>query len=332
MPWRIQNVVLGYGSNKQSAVGTASSSFLRFPKLDESLYIANYGTEDDAPEIGKGNEFIQNVYGTAWQLAGSLEKFGSAEFITWAWAYALGNIAYSGGIYTLLPVDPATTLELPYFSIVQQGSEGGSSAVDETLLDCQVEEVMTVFNAQPGRESVKTTVNFLGTGRRTTPSGVVVPATLTEHYMLAQSMSVTINGTDYVANKAIRGGTMGWKNNLQIGPGYYPGSGVVSGAAVAGRILIGARVPTFTFRAYMLNNSPEYAALIAQTTGTAVIALTFDSTHTTTWTWEKISYRAVTRGQENGLVVVDVTVAPKWDTSNGILSISSQCGVTTIGQ
>lgn len=338
MPWRIQNLVNAVGQNKQSNISTVGGTFLRFTKLNARIETNQYGTETNKDEIGKGNEFTTQVFPTAWDVSGSLEKYGSAEFVTWAWAYALGNVAYASGAYTLTPIDPTVTLELPYFSFVQQGNEGGSAAVDEVYIGCAIEDVSTVFTYGPGRQSVKTTVNFHGSGVMTSPSGITVPAVQTEHNMLSQSMAVTINGTDYVAGKTILGGTMAWKNNLLLAPGYFPGSGVTTNgfsggaAAVRGRMEIGNRVPTFTFRARMLHNSPEYAALIAQTTGTAVITLTYDGTHTTTWTWEQIAYQALVRGEDNGIVTVDVTVAPQFSNSTGILSISSQCGIVGIAQ
>jgi len=54
---------------------------------------------------------------------------------------------------------------------------------------------------------------------------VTVPALQTEKHMLAQSMSLTINGVDYVSNKRILSGSIAWKNNLMLQAGFYPGSG-----------------------------------------------------------------------------------------------------------
>lgn len=331
MATRDQALIYALGSAKQVDIATIASSFNRFRKLNADIHTLTYGTETDEDEIGKGNEFIGQVFPTAYSLSnGTIDKFGSAEFTIWAWAYALGVVGFASGAYTITPIDSANTIELPYLSIVQQLAEGGSSAIDEAFLGCAIEEVTTTFNNVPGRASIKTTCTVLGSGRGALPSGVTVPALLTEHYMLGSSAAISINGHDYVGDKTIEGGTMSWKNNLV--PGYYPGSGIVNGAAVMGRIEIGKRQPTFSFTARLKNNSPEYAALIAQTTGTAVITFTYDSTHTVTFTWQRVSYQAVQRGNANGIVTVNVTVAPQFHPTNGILTVTGKCGISDIAQ
>lgn len=333
MPTRIQNASLGLGVGKQTNISTVPGSpvFITVPKLDSDIYIDDFGTEDNAAWIGKGNEFATQVFPTAFNVNGRIEKHGGIEFMTWAWAYALGNIAYASSTYTLVPTNPATTLENPYFPIVLQLPEGGGMAIDEMFVGCSIEEVMTNFNYGPGLQSVGTTVQFAGSGLLTQPSAITLPATLSEHNALSSSMALTINGTDYVAGKTILSGSIGWKNNLLLNAGYYPGSGIQSGAAVRGRQELGVRVPTFTFVARLLHTSPEYAALIAQTTGTAACTLTYDSTHNFTWNWEQISYKVVKRGQADGIATVEVTVQPQYNSSTGILSCTAQCGFVGIG-
>ena len=332
MPARVQSLVYGLGLNKQTSISSPGSTFLRFRKLNMDIHTPEYTTETDKDEIGKGNEFISEVFPVAYTASGRVEKYGSAEYMTWAWAYALGNVTFGSGIYTIVPIDPTVTLELPYFSIVQQLGEGGGMAVDEVYVGNAVEDVTTTYNYGTGRQSCKTTVNWAGSGRNTEPSGITVPSVLAEHYMLSASMAANINGTDYVAGKTLLNGTMAWKNNLAVGAGYFPGSGLVNNAAVAGRLEIGNRVPTFTFTARLLHTSTEYAALIAQTTGTATITFTYDGTHTVTFTWEQLSYQAVTKGEEGGIVTVQVTGAPQFNSVNGVVSVSAQCGLTGVAQ
>ena len=338
MATRIQSLALGLGSAKQSDISTISSSFVRWRKIDAEIPTLIYGTETDKDEIGKGNEFISQVFPTAYDVSGRIEKFGSAEFTAWAWGYALGNVALATGLYTIKPIDPATTIELPYFSIVNQLPEGGGFAVNEALLGNCIDEVTTEFRYGPGRASLRTTCTYLGSGRHTIPSGVTLPASpLTEAYMLSSSAAITINGIDYVAGspgaKTILMGSMSWRNNIIAGMRYFPGSGLVDNAAVGGRIFIGPRTPLLSFTAFLQADSTEYAKLIAQTTGTAVLTFTFDATHFVTWTFPKISYEAVVRGQEEGLAIVSVTVAPKFDTvTNTVLTVTSKNAITDICQ
>lgn len=332
MPTRIQATAIGLGITAQTSISTlaGSTTYVVWPKIDDEIYINDFGTETNKDWIGKPTEFSTQVFPTAWNLAGKLEKYGGIEFMTWAWAGALGNIAYASGTYTLIPQNPGTTLENPYFPIVLQLAEGGGMAIDELYTGCSIEEVSTAFNYGPGLQSVRTTVQFAGSGILTTPSGVTLPATATEHIAQSASMTLTINGTDYVAGKTILSLVLGWKNNLLLNAGYFPGSGTQNGAAVRGRQEYGVRVPTFTFVARLLHTSPEYAALIAQTTGTATCTLTYDGTHNMTWTWEQISYKVVKRGQVDGIATVEVTVEPQFNATNGILTVTAMAGLAGI--
>ena len=339
MATRIQQLAYGLSANKQSNISTLAATFLRFRKLNTEIHTDQYQTETDAAEIGKGNEFIEEVFPVSWSgPGGQIQKYASAEFLTWALAYGLGNVAYASGIYTITPIDPGTTLELPYFSIVQQLAEGGGQAIDEAHIGCAVKDVEFSFNYGPGRQSAKCNVTVVGSGNLVSPSAVTLPSVLSEHYMLSQSMSLTINGTDYVGAKTILSGSMTWNNNHLLNAGYYPGSGVTTNgfsggaAAVRGRIEIGPRTCGFQFTVRLLHTSPEYAALIAQTTGTIVLTLTYDGTHTVTITFEQVSYQTLTRTEADGIAAVTVIVAPQYNSSSGILSVSSQCGIATIAQ
>ena len=69
MPARVQQLVLGLGQNKQSAIGTAGSTFLRFKKLDTALTTPKPVFENDAAEIGKGNEFISQTFPSHYDVA-----------------------------------------------------------------------------------------------------------------------------------------------------------------------------------------------------------------------------------------------------------------------
>jgi len=147
-----------------------------------------------------------------------------------------------------------------------------------------------------------------------------------------------VNGVDYIAGTSgatsMLMGTISWKNNIIVPLSYYPGSGTVDNAAVGGRFLIGNRVPTFNFTAFLESDSNQYANLISQTTGTAVVTFTFDATHFITFTFHSVSYESVVRTQEEGIVAVTVNVAPKTadDTAAGVLTVTGKCGVADIAQ
>jgi len=332
MPTRIQNLSMGLGKAKQADIATASASYLKFRKLNMEVGTPQHHTETDEDEVGKGHEFITQQFNVAKDYAARLDKYGSAEFCTWAMAYGLGNVSEVAGLYTLTPIDATSTLELPYFSVVDQVTEGGGSALDYLYYGCAIDSLNFAFNYGPGRQSTRMTCDYVGSGKYLTPSAVSLPAVQTESYMLSQSMALTINGVNYVSAKTILSGNFGWSNALNRNAGYFPGSGTQDNAAIRGRLEIGKRVPTFQFTARLLSSSSEYSKLIAGTTGTAVLTVTFDATHTMTITLQKMSFRAVENGETDGILSVTVTGAPQYDSVNGVVTVTSKCGVTGIAQ
>jgi hypothetical protein len=68
-----------------------------------------------------------------------------------------------------VPIDPGTTLELPYFSLVEQVAEGGGKAVDNLYVGCAIEDFTYQFSYGPGRSSSKMTVNWVGSGHSERP-------------------------------------------------------------------------------------------------------------------------------------------------------------------
>jgi hypothetical protein len=339
MPARVQGLVLGLGSAKQTSVTSISSTFNRWRKLNMDLPFLRPGTETDEDEIGKGTEFITQVFKTAKNTSGRIEKYGSAEFTCWAWAYGMGVCGLSTGLYTIHAIDPGITLEPPYFTLVAQLAEGGGSAFDEAHIGCVIQEVETAFHYGPGRASLRTTASYWGGGNSVLPSGVVVPATLSEDYMLSSSATVSINGIDYVAGtpgaKTILSGTITWQNDILTALAYFPGSGIDSdGFAIGARSFAGKRKIGFTFTALLQHDSTEYSKLVSQTSGSATISFTFDSTHYVQFFFPVVTFEMVERTQESGIVAVTITVAPHYDSTvvgglaNGVLVVTSKNAIT----
>jgi hypothetical protein len=337
MSARIQQLILGLGKGKQASISAAAATFMRLKKLDTALTTPKPVFENDAAEIGKGHEFITQTFPSHYEVANRIEKYASAEFVTWACAYALGNVAQTGSAapytYTILPIDPGTTLELPYFSLVEQVAEGGGSAIDNLYIGCAIEDFTYQFNYGPGRASSKMTVNWVGSGLLTAPSGITVPALTAENNMLAAGMSLSVNGVDYVATKRILSGSIGWKNNLLLNAGFYPGSGLQNGLQVRGRMEIGARVPSFQFTARLLAGSPEYNALVNQTTGTATLSVQHDANNSVTFTFPQMAFQVAENAEADGIVAVTVTGAPQYSNSqNTVMSVTTLCSVAGVAQ
>lgn len=339
MATRVQSLILGLSTNKQTSISTAQSStnMVRFKKLNTSLTSPSYVTETDAAEIGKGNEFISQVFPSHMNVANTLEKYGSSEWVTWATAYGLGNVTMTGSTapysYTITPINPGTTLELPYFTEVEQVAEGGGNAVDNMFVGCAIEEFTYAFNYGPGRASSKMTASFVGSGLLTTPSGITVPAVTTENNMLAGTMALTVNGVDYVGTGRILSGHIAWKNNLLLNQGFYPGSGVnTAGFQTRGRMEIGTRSLAFNFVVRAVHGSTEYTTLMNQSTGTAVLTVQHDANNEVTFTLQQVTFEAVELGEVDGLVTFNITSAPMYNATNGLITVTTKTDLGNIAQ
>jgi hypothetical protein len=334
MAARVQQLVLGLGLGSQTNITTPSAAFLRFKKIDMALTTPKPVFENDAAEIGKGHEFATATFPSHYDVANRIEKYASAEFVAWAVSFGLGNVVQSGSspnyVYTVTPINPGTTLELPYFSVVEQVPEGGGSAIDNLHIGCAIEDFTYAFTYGPGRASSKMTVNWVGSGKLTTPSGITVPALTAESNMLAASMALTVNGIDLVATKRILSGTIGWKNNLLLNAGFHPGSGEQNGLQIRDRMEIGARVATFQFTARLLATSTEYALLVAQTAGSAVLSVNYDTNHSVTFTFPQLAFQMVENTEADGIVAITVTGTPEYATSGGVFSAVCNCGIAGI--
>ena len=153
----------------------------------------------------------------------------------------------------------------------------------------------------------------------------MVPAVTVENNMLAASMALTVNGIDLVASKRILSGSIGWKNNLLLNAGFFPGSGEQNGLQIRGRMEIGARVPTFQFTARLLATSTEYALLVAQTAGSAVLSINYDANHSLTFTFPQLAFSMVENTEVDGIVAVTVTGVPEYNAVGGVLSVVAAC-------
>jgi hypothetical protein len=86
------------------------------------------------------------------------------------------------------------------------------------------------------------------------------------------------------------------------------------------------------FVARFENGSTELTKLKSQTTGTAVIGLSYDANNSLDITWQKVSFATAELGETDGIVTVAVDCLPMWDATNGIVSAVAKCGVDGICQ
>src|SRR5512142_322439 len=342
---RLQEVLICFGKKKQADIATAqaAAAMWRFSKLNASLINPKLATENDADEYGKGHEFPTVTYKTAWDVGVTLEKYLGAEIGTWAVAFGLGKVVKSGGpnfVYTCTPLIPANgdAAELPYLSYVEQIRPGAGVVVDRQAVGMAVESFQISVGSGPGRANSKISVELVASWKVIdSATGITMPAATTEKLLPSASLTLAINGVDYVTNKNIVSLDTGWKNNIRMDSGFYPGSGVQtagdgSTGAIRGRLEFGNRVGNLRFVARFMNGSSEYTKLKSQTTGTAAIGLTYDANNSLTLTWQKITYSVVEIAETDQILTVAVDCLPMYDSTNGILTAVGKCSVDSICQ
>lgn len=323
-PAREQERTIAFGVRKQTNISTQAivGDVWRLSRNDAGYTRRKPITENDAAYYGKGHEWATEVGLVSWQQAFSFKKDLSAEIIAWASAFGLGVCTPTGGtganIYTNTPIGITTGLELPYFTWAEQ-QRSSDSIVDFAAVGCVVEGFLVEISYGPGRAASQITIDVIGCGLETTPSGYTFPASTAEKLLPSASVALTCNGTDYVTLKRLQSLKWGWKNNILVNQGFYPGSGTDDGAAVCGRLMIGARVPILSFSALLTNASDEYTKLIGSTTGTCVITQTYDAASTYTATFAKVGYSVIDIGDADGLSVVNVECIPMY--SAGVLTV-----------
>jgi hypothetical protein len=343
---RLQEVLIAFGKGKQTDIATAqgAAALWRFSKLNGALANPRLATENDADEYGKGHEFPTQTFKTSWDVGGTLEKYLSAEIAAWAMCFGLGKPVKSGSnpnfTYTVTPLFPANgdLAELPYFSFVEQIRPGAGVVLDRQAVGCAVESWQISIESGPGRANSKISVEFVGSGKVIdSATGITMPAAQTEKLLPAASLTLSINGVDYVTNKNIVSLETGWKNNIRMDSGFFPGSGFQSAGdgasgAIRGRLEFGNRQGNLRFVARFENGSTEYTKLKAQTTGTAVINLQFDANNSLQITWQKVSFSAVEIAETDQILTVAVDCLPMYDTSNGVIQAVAKCNVDGICQ
>jgi hypothetical protein len=343
---RLQEVLIAFGKGKQVDIATAqaAAALWRFSKLNGALANPVLQTENDAEEYGKGHEFATATYKTACDVNGSIEKYLGAEIAAWAVCFGLGKVVKSGATpnftYTCTPLIPANgdAAELPYFSFVEQIRPGAGVVLDRQAVGCALESFQITVGSGPGRANFKITCEFVGSGKVIdSATGITMPAAQVEKLLPSASLTLSINGVDYVTNKNIVSLETGWKNNIRTDSGFFPGSGFQtagdgSSGAIRGRLEFGGRQGNLKFVARFENGSTEYTKLKAQTTGTAVIALSYDANNSLELTWQKVAYQTVEISETDGILTVSVDCVPMYDASNGILTAVAKCGVDGICQ
>jgi hypothetical protein len=330
-----QEMLIGISYKKQSAIGTGVTStgdFWRVSKTNRALATVDPTTEDDAQDIGKGDEFARNVFPLAQNAIVPMESYLTSQKLAWLMCFALGKTTKStpetgAYLYTSTMSDPVTDgIEPPLFTYVEQIRPGGSAVVDRAVLDCAVNGMAIRMNSGAGRQNSTMSIDAVGSGRVTNPSTVTLPAALAESGLNSGGFGITVNSVNYVTAKTFVDMEFGIEKSIDLESGLYPGSGVTSsGFQVRGRMEHGERAINLRFKARYGNASTELTQLLAQTEGTVVLswqgALIAGTTyHGGTITLHRTRIASAIIGDTNGKVTVDCQVRALVHPSNGLIT------------
>jgi len=320
-PANIQETKIAWGFKPQANLTTPNTAaeIWSLTKTNTTLSIVTLNTEDNADDIGKGDEFPTQQYPTSIDTAVPLEKYTSSEAAAWAFCFATGNAtktaAGTGFTYAATPNDPSTQcINLPPFTYVEQIRAEPDSVIDRALIGMVENDFTLTLQSGPGRANCTLQSNWVGTGAYAQPSGIVIPATLAEHFLNAASATININGIDYVLTGSFISLVFKYNNNVRLPSGFYPGSGTQSGYAVRGRMEYGKRQITCTFVARAQKGSQEFTNLMNQTEGPFTITLTGatigagPSTHGVNISAPRTVMSSVVDSEADGIVTVNCEV------------------------
>jgi hypothetical protein len=321
-PANVRETKIAFGFKKQVDLVTKNlvADLWSLTKTNPTLSVVTPVNENDAQDIGKGDEFPATLYPSHVDTAVPLEKFVSSEFLAWLFCFTTGNFTKTaqgttGFKYTATPSDPAVTcLALPAFTWAEQIRVPPESVIDRALVGMVVNTWTLTMESGPGRNNCRVTAGFVGTGSVTQPSTYTPWPTVTaEHFLNAASATISINGIDYVLAQSFISLEFSWNNNVRLDTGYYPGSGTQNTYAIRGRMEHGDRECSLKFVARACKGSQEYTNLLARTEAATIITLKgalIESTffHDMTITMPRTVISAVVNGEADGLVTVECEV------------------------
>jgi hypothetical protein len=338
----INETKIAIGRVRQGALHTANvlANFARFNKINTDLFRCALVRESDAAWIGKGHEFAENSWPSHWEVSGQLQRHLSAEFAAWAFAMALGKVVTVGAgptfTHTITPLDTVTDgIELPAFSVIEAIRQGASDVFDRMLVGCCIEDLTLRVQSGVGVASTQLTVNVMGCGKRTMPSGIVIPIVTPENLLPSASLALSVNGTDYVTTKRIIDYELSIKNNIRKDSGYYPGSGFQTAdptsGQVMGRMEHGTRTLSARINARLEDGSTELALSEAGTEGTAVLTLSGGNATSLQVTLQRTVIQQAQPNNADGIVSVEVDLLPLMHAVNGLIEVEAVCTLATVG-
>jgi hypothetical protein len=302
-------------------------------------------TENDKEDIGKGI-WTTMIYPTNWDVAFPWEAYLTSENAAQVCAFALGKVtetvAGTGTQYVIKPLDQNADClqDMPTTTYLSYLASCNEDVIDTALLGVGCESFMIRLASGPGRANSTMTSNWVGTGNFVSPSTIIVPAFTTEHSLNAGgTVTLNINGNDYIVNKKFVSAEFGYANAIKLDQGFYPGSGSTHNASIRGRMRRGVPTVTLNFVAEFEHDSNELDLFYAQTTGTATIKIdgavigAGPQKHSLQAVFAKVVFRAAVIGENDNTLTLAVECEVLQDTTTGdvvtITVVTEKPGVLT---
>jgi hypothetical protein len=334
MPANIQELQCAFSKTAQTAIDTPSSDLVRFNTTSADIADVQLMVEDDAKEIGKGHEFAENTYPTAWKATKKVQCYLTAESFAIFGAFALGN----GNAGTYTPVDPTTNvneIELPWMTVLEGVRKGGTAPVlNRALFACVVDKYKISLKKGAGRSNSTLEVDLVGSGKHDDASALAMPDRTPVTLLPAASLTCTINGVDYVTAKTFESFDFQWDNAVR--DGYYPGSGFQTtgdstSGQVMGRMEYGTRALTASFVARYVNGSTELAKLTAQTQGTMALTLSGGAGKAGSITCNQVQFKTAKIDNTDGIVTVQTEISAIYSQTTGMAGLVTLTATNSLG-
>lgn len=348
MPARQQELQIGIGFNKQSALQTSllASSLWSLRQNAFNPLFPEFNAEDDSEDFGKADDWAQTVFPTSIDMPWTWPYYLTSQNFAQVAAFGCGkSVKTSPGAgayqYVCTPIDGVGdgTIELPSTTVVAGIRQGG---VGEILDLAAIGMVCNGFTLRlqtgAGRQNSSIESNWIGCGKHVNNSGLTIPAAFSEVRLGAGSTTtLTINGTNYIANARFVDMTFTLENNVDANSGFYPGSGAQSGYDIRGRMRIGKRNVSLQWQVELESGSDELNDLLNGTEGTIDIVvegptITGLIKHTARIQGHRVRHRAYRMGEANGYVTAQVETSFLKHASNGVFTLTAITNKDAIGE
>ncbi len=279
MPVLTQQTALAVGRVKQTNVSTANAAnqLIRISKNNVEPISRVPNVETNADDIGKNDEFPDQVFPLNWDTRGPLELFLTSELFAWCAAFSMGGVATTdlgpgSGAYEHVITPQSGNLNLPVFTVVEKAPADGT-LIDTAHVGCALNGFSVSLKKGIGRSAATMRADIIGTGRATQPSALALPSVVAMNSLTVGAAVISINGTDYSGAGTLEELDFSWSNNIREEDRFYPGSGSQDNFTVGGRIRHGKRVGALRYVVSVEPGSTEETKLKQQTQGAATITI-----------------------------------------------------------